>query len=308
MDKLVAARIFIETVERGSLSAAADSVGMSRAMASRYLEGLEQWLGARLLHRTTRRLTLTDAGDKALATLRTMLELAEDVQCQVSQDSGEVKGKLRVTTSASFAEAQLTQAMVAFQVAHPKVTIDLLVLDRPVNLVSERIDLAVRITARVDEGLVARRLAPCESVLCASPAYLERHVAPKVLGDLADHRIIAHNGLATQALQVRDPSDGTTFQLPVEGSLTSNETSVLRAAALAGAGIAMLPTYYVGEDLTAGRLKRVLLRSKLERMDIQAVYASRRHQPKALRLLIDFLAERFGGDTAPWDRGLSDRR
>lgn len=303
MDKLTAARVFVATVDRGSLSAAADALEMSRAMASRYVEGLETWLGARLLHRTTRRLTLTDAGDKALPSLRNMLELADEVQSQASQSGTDIKGALRVTSTASFAQAQLTPALVAFQAAYPQVQIALLVLDRPVNLVGERIDLGVRITSRVDEGLVARPLARCHSILCAADSYLDRQPPLQRVEDMRQHRMIVHEGLPMSAYLLRDLATGTSHALPLEGQLSTNETSVVHAAALAGAGIAMLPTYAVADDLAAGRLRRVLASYQLTPMDVHAVYASRRHQPRALRQLIDFLAARFGGEVAPWDQG-----
>ena len=303
MDRLTSMRVFAETVERGSLSAAAEALGMSRAMASRYVEGLEAWLGTRVLHRTTRRLSLTEAGEQALARCLEMLELAQEVQAQASQGSSEVQGKLRVTTAASFAQAQLTAALVDFQGRHPQVEVDLLVADRAVNLVEERIDLAVRITNRVDPGLVARRLAVCHSVLCASPEYLRRHGAPSVPQDLERLRCITHSSGLAPEFRLRKADEVTTVK--TFGTLTANETSVVRAAALAGAGVAMLPTYFVGADLRQGALEVVLPQYALEPLDIHAVYLSRRHQPRALRVLIDFLAERFGGPVAPWDRELA---
>lgn len=299
MDQLTAMRVFVETVDRGTVSAAASALDMSRAMASRYLESLEDWLGARLLHRTTRRLGLTNAGEQALASCREMLELAGELKSQAGQDTSDARGKLRLTTAPSFAQAQMTAAIVEFQAQHPRVEIDLFVADRSVNLAEERIDLAVRISNRVDPGLVARRLAVCESVLCAAPAYLKRHGRPKTPEDLLKHRAVVHSTGFAAEFRLRRGEEIIT--VPALGNLTANETSVVRAAVLSGAGIAMLPTYYVGGDLENGTLERVLHDYALDPLDIQAVYLSRRHQPKPLRLLIEFLANRFGGDVAPWD-------
>jgi DNA-binding transcriptional LysR family regulator len=306
MDRLTAMRVFAKTVEHGTVSAAADSMGMSRAMASRYLESLEDWLGVRLLHRTTRRLGLTDAGAQALARCKEMLELEEDVQAQASQAGALVQGKLRLTTAPSFAQAQLTAAVVDFQNRHPAVEIDLLVVDRAVNLAEERIDLAVRISNRIDPGLVARRIAVCRSMLCAAPAYLQQHGYPATPEALRTHRCIIHSTGFAPEYTLRRGDDETTVQ--ATASLTANETSVMRAAALAGAGIAMLPTYYVGDDLAQGRLAQILPDYELQVLNIQAVYLSRQHQPKPLRLLIEFLAERFGGDVAPWDAQIANAR
>lgn len=306
MDRLTAMRVFVEIVDRGSVSAAAEALDMSRAMASRYLEGLEDWLGARLLHRTTRRLTLTDAGQTSLASCREMLTLADDVLAQAGQGATEAHGRLRLTSAPSFAASQLTAAIVEFQSRHPKVAIDLLLVDRTVNLVQERIDLAIRLSNRVDSGLIARKLAVCHSVLCASPAYLKRAGMPKRPDDLRSHQCVTHStGFAPE---YRLHRGGKVTTIEVEGAITANETIVVRSAVLAGAGIAMLPTYLVGDDLSRGALLPVLTEYSLEPLDIQAVYLSRRHQPIPLRLLIDFLAERFEGAIAPWDRTAPARR
>lgn len=299
MDHLNAIRSFIEIADRGSLTRAAETLDLSRAMISRHLEGLERWLGARLLHRTTRRVSLSEAGLEALPRLRQMLELASDLQAVVGARRTEPKGKLRITTSLSFAISCLTQAIVDFQGQHPRIEVELVTLDRAVDLVGERIDLAVRITNRLDDGVVARRLASCRSVLCASPAYLKRRGRPKRPEELKTHECITHAFGARAEYRLRGAARATT--LDVKGSLSSNETAVLRQAALAGAGIAMLPTYFVGDDLMRGALVRLLPDHEPEPLGIHAVYLSRQHQPQPLKLLIDFLAERFGGDVAPWD-------
>lgn len=299
MDRFTAMRVFIEIVDRGSVTAAADALDMSRAMASRYLEGLESWLGVRLLHRTTRKLALSDAGEQAIRGFREMVALAEDVYAQASQ-RGDVQGLLRITSSPSFAQAQLTAAIVDFQQLHPRLEIDLMMVDRTVDLVQERIDLAIRLSNRIDASLVARRLAVCHSVLCASPAYLARAGVPKTPEDLENHRCIVHSTGFAPSYNLRRCDHTTTVS--THTVLTANETSILRAGALAGAGIAMLPTFYVTEDLARKQLEVVLPDYTLDPLDIQAVYLSRRHQPLPLRKLIEFLAERFGGDVAPWDR------
>jgi len=300
MDHLSAIRTFIQIADHGSLTRAADSLDLSRAMVSRHLEGLERWLGARLLHRTTRRVSLSEAGQEALPRLRQMLELASDVQSVAGARRTEPTGKLRITTSLSFATSSLTQAVVEFQSRYPRIEIELVTLDRAVDLVGERIDLAVRITNHLDEGVVARRLATCRSVLCASPAYLQRRGQPERPEDLAAHECITHSFGTRAEYRLRQAGRLTT--VIVKGSISSNETLVLRQAALAGAGVAMLPTYFVVDDLARGALVRLLPDHEPEPLGIYAVFLSRQHQPQPLKLLIDFLAERFGGDVAPWDR------
>ncbi|MBI3368177.1 MAG: LysR family transcriptional regulator [Burkholderiales bacterium] len=300
MDHLGAIRSFIEIADQGSLTGAAEALDRSRAMISRHLESLERWLGVRLLHRTTRRVSLSDAGLEALPRLRQMLELAADLQAVSGARRAEPTGKLRITTSLSFAMACLTQAIVEFQRQHPRITVDLITVDRAVDLIAEHIDLAVRITNRLDEGVVARKLASCRSVLCASPGYLAQRGQPKRPHDLAAHACITH-AFGSRA-EYRLAHAGRVVAQGVAGPLSGNETAVVRQAALAGAGIAMLPTYFVGGDLASGSLVRVLPHHEPEPMGIHAIYLSRQHQPLPLRLLIDFLAERFGGDIAPWDR------
>lgn len=296
-------QVFLEIVERGSLSAAAETMGMSRAMATRYLDGLEEWLGARVLHRTTRKLSLTDSGEHALARCREILRLAEELQAEADQNNAAPQGKLRITTTPSFAQAQLTKVLVEFQTQYPQVEIDLLVLDRTVNLVEERIDLAIRISNQVDPTLVARKLAVCRSVLCAAPGYLASHGRPETPKDLEQHRCISHtSGITPEFIH---PLQERKCTIHLSGALNVNEIAVAQAAARAGAGIAMLPTFYVGSDIQHGHLEVVLPDYALKPLDIQAVYLSRRHQSKCLRLLIDFLAERFGGSVAPWDQHLT---
>lgn len=303
MDRLTALRVFVEVADQGSLTRAADGLDMSTAMVSRYLATLEDWFGARLLHRTTRKLSLTDAGQAALPACRQMLELSEEAAHLASERSREPTGQLRVTTSSSFADAQLTAALVDFQQQHPQVEIVLSVGDKAADLVGERVDLAVRLTNTLDPAMITRPLARCRSILCASPAYLALHGTPQSLDDLQQHPCIAHAfGIGRQYRFVRGAE---VIEVPVSWNFHTNETAVLRRAVLSGAGIGMLPTYYVGDDLRAGRLVQLLPDEEPEVLGIHAIYLSRQHQPLALRLLVDFLATRFGGEVAPWDKALA---
>lgn len=303
MDRLTAVRVFVEVADLGSLTRAAEGLDMSTAMVSRYLTALEDWFGARLLHRTTRKLSLTDAGLAALPACRQMLELSEEVAHLAAERSREPTGLLRVTSAGSFADAQLTAALVEFQQQHPQVEIVLTVGDKAADLVGERVDLAVRITNTLDPAMIARRLAVCRSMLCASPAYLARHGQPRSPQELQQHRCIAHASGIGRVYRFTRGSD--VIEVPVSWNFHTNETAVLRRAVLSGAGIGMLPTYYVGDDLRAGRLVQLLPDEEPEVLGIHAIYLSRQHQPLALRLLVDFLAARFGGEVAPWDKALA---
>lgn len=300
MDRLVATRVFVTVVEKGSLTSAAEHLDMSTAMVSRYLAATEEWLGARLLHRTTRRLSLTEAGQAALAGCRQLLELAEDVKHQAGEVTRVPSGTLRITSSPSFAEAQLAPALVEFQRRHPQVDFSLVTADRSTDLAAERIDLAVRITNTLEPGLIARQLAACRSMLCASPAYLRTHGEPRTVQALQSHHCITH--AIVGAAQFRFRRRGQLIELPVNERLSTNDTGTLRRVVIEGGGIGILPTYVVGEDLKRGRLVRVLPAVEPETLGIHAIYLSRQHQPLALRLLVDFLVERFGGKLPPWDR------
>ena len=306
MDRLRAMQVFTEVADRGSLTDAGKSLDISRAMVSRYLESLEGWLGARLLHRTTRRVSLTDAGAEALQRCRQVLELTHDVEAAAGARTAAPSGKLRITTSNSFAQAHLAAAVSDFLKLHPGTQVELIVLERAVNLVEERIDLAVRISNQLDDTLLARRIADCRSVLCAAPAYLAAHAAPKTPEQLRTHRCITHAHVGRTEWRLH--RDGQSVKIPVSGVLQSNEVAVTHQAALEGLGIAHLPTYFVSDDLTQGRLVRLLPKYELETLGIHAVYLSRQHQPLLLRAMLDFLAERFGGEVAPWDRAVRKKK
>ncbi|CAM5453104.1 LysR family transcriptional regulator [Thauera mechernichensis] len=305
MDRLTAVRVFVEVADRGSLTQAAEHLDMSTAMVSRYLAAVEGWFDARLLHRTTRKVSLTDAGLAALPSCRQMLDIAEEARHIAAQRNREPAGVLRVTTAGSFADAQLTAALIEYQQQYPRVEIVLSVADKATDLVAERFDLAVRITNTLDPTMITRQLARCRSLLCASPDYLQRHGLPRSADDLRRHRCIAHAfGIGKQYRLTR--KGGETITVPVNWSFHTNETALLRRAALSGAGIAMLPTYYLGDDLRSGRLVHLLPDHEPESLGIHAIYLSRQHQPLALRMLVDFLVARFAGETAPWDRLLGE--
>jgi DNA-binding transcriptional LysR family regulator len=306
MDRIRAMQVFTEVADRGSLTDAGKALDISRAMVSRHLESLESWLGARLLHRTTRRVSLTDAGAEALQRCRQVLDLTNDVEAAAGARRSVPSGKLRITASNSFAQAHLAAAVSDFLKQHPQTQVELIVLERAVNLVEERIDLAVRISNQLDETLVARRIATCHSMLCASPAYLAVHPAPKAPEQLRAHGCLTHAHVGRTEWRLR--RDGQTVKVPVSGPLQSNEVAVIRQAALDGLGIALLPTYFISDDIAQKRLVRLLPAYEPETLGIHAVYLSRQHQPLLLRAMVDFLAERFGGDVAPWDRVAKIRR
>ncbi|CAN2970556.1 LysR family transcriptional regulator [Pseudomonas sp. PM2] len=294
-------RVFVTVVDLGSQSAAADHLDLSRPVVSRYLAELEDWVGARLLHRTTRKLSLTAAGGETLPRCRQLLDLCGDMQAAVSEPDDAPRGLLRLSVSTSFGQAQLGAAIAEYVKRYPLVTVDLQMLDRTVNLVDERIDLAIRTSNDLDPNLIARRLTVCRSVVCATPAYLREHPAPQKVEDLARHNCLTHSYFGKSLWHFEE--NGEHVSVPVHGNITANEASTLMRVTLAGAGVAMLPSYQAGELIRSGELVRLLPHAEPRQMNIYAVYASRKHMPSALRSLLDFLVLRFPEEPV-WDVGL----
>ena len=301
MDRLNAMRVFVTVVDLGSQSAAADHLDLSRPVVSRYLAELEAWVGARLLHRTTRKLSLTAAGNETLPRCRQMLELSEDMQAAVGSAGDTPRGLLRISVSTSFGQSQLAAAVTDYVRLNPGVTIDLQMLDRTVNLVDERIDLAIRTSRELDPSLIARQLTVCRSVLCASPAYLREHPTPQQVDDLSQHNCLTHSYFGKSLWHFT--CEGEELSVPVQGNISANEASTLLSATLSGAGVSLLPSYQAGVHVQRGDLVRLLPDAEPRVMNIYAVYASRKHMPAALRSMLDFLAQRFTPEPA-WDKGL----
>lgn len=291
MDRMTAMNVFVEVVERGSLTAAADALDMSRAMVTRYLAEVERWLGARLLHRTTRRISLTGPGEAALLRFRQMLAIGDELHGELATDNPEPHGLIRVTASVSFGQIHLAAAVADFVKRYPLTRVELLLVDRVVNLVEERVDIAVRISRAIDPALIARRLAPCRSVLCAAPSYLAERGAPTTADALAAHNCLTHHYVGKSVWHLQ--RDGRAIAVAVGGNISANEASLLLEAVRAGAGIAMLPTYQIAPLLRSGELIEVLPDYQVEGLGIHAVYASRRQLPTIMRSFLDFLVERF---------------
>ena len=291
-------RVFTTVVDLGSQSAAADHLDLSRPVVSRYLAELEEWVGARLMHRTTRKLSLTAAGFETLPRCRQLLELADDLQATVSVPGDAPRGLLRISVSTSFGQAQLAAAVADYVRLNPQVSVDLQMLDRTVNLVDERIDLAIRTSNDLDPNLIARKLTVCRSVLCASPAYLREHPAPQQVEELSRHNCLTHSYYGKSLWHFT--RGGEDVAVPVQGNISANEASTLLSATLAGAGVSLLPTYQAGIHVQQGTLVRLLPQAEPRVLNIYAVYASRKHMPATLRSMLDFLAERFTEEPA-WD-------
>lgn len=296
MDRLTAMRVFSEVAASGSFSASADKLDMSRAMVTRYIAELEQWLGARLLQRTTRRVTLTDAGENCLRRCQQMLALMENVEEETASHDGQLRGQLRLTSSMSFGHTHLAAAISDFLTLHPQLKIDLNVSDTAVNLVEARIDLAIRISSEPDPMLIARPLARCDSVLVASSAYLIENGKPQSPAELTQHKCLSYANFGKSVWHFTRGDEQT--QVGVSSRFSANEATVLLHAALAGGGIALQPTYLANPYIERGDLQILLPEWQVPSMTIYALYPSRRHLSPAVRALLDFLVARFA--KLPW--------
>lgn len=289
MDRIVAAQVFVAIVERGSLAGAAQTLDMSRAMVTRYLAEMETWAGARLLHRTTRRLSLTPAGDSTLTRCRQLTGIAREMAHD--PDDAQAHGLLRVACSGAFAQHVMATVIAAYLQQFPRMAIDLQTSSHPVNLVEERIDLAIRITNQLDPAIIARKLAVCRSVVCASPAYLARHEQLRQIEDLAMHNCLTYTYFGKSQWEFTHKNGQVV--VPVSGNLSANESATLLKAAVDGVGIVMQPVFAVAGLIASGRLVALFPQYQPREMAISAIYTSRQHQSAGLRSLLDYLAHWF---------------
>lgn len=286
MDRVTAARVFNRICELGSLSAASRALGISRPMVSRYLEQMEQWAGARLIHRTSRRLTLTPAGEEILLKTRHLIQLAQEIELRNQQD--EPSGVLRVACAHLTATCIIGPIVTEFLNRYPALRLELDVNNHPVNLVSERIDVAVRITNNPEPGTIARRLGECRSVLCAAPDYLARYGTPQTPADLAHHNCLHYSRFAGQSWHFTTAEE-TEVSVNISGNFSATISTVLLDAAVAGCGIAMVPEMEAREALAKGSVVALLAEYEPARLGIYGMYLSREYQPGGLRPFLDML-------------------
>lgn len=304
LDRVTGMQVFVRVAALGSLSAAARSLGMSQTMVTKHVGAIEDRLGARLLIRTTRRLTLTEAGQRYREAAERILAEIDEVEAEAAADTVEPRGTLRLNAPLSFGFREISPALTDFAKLYPALTIDIGLNDRVIDLVEEGWDLAIRIGRLRDSALIARKLAPIRTVLCASPAYLASHGTPRTLADLARHNCLGYTlPSAASAERWHFGADGS-VTVAVTGNLRANNGDALRTAALAGQGIVYQPTFLFSDDLREGRIVPIHLDQPVfQYANVYAVYAPDRHVPAKVRVLIDFLVERWAGEP-PWDRGL----
>lgn len=283
---------FLAVVHAGSFVAAADASGLSKAAVSRHVAELEAQLGVRLLHRTTRRLSLTEDGERFHARAVELVAALAELEAETASSGGEAMGRLRINAPVSFGNLHLAPLWPRFLAANPKVSLDITLNDRVVDLVEEGYDVAIRITNRLDPQLVSRRLATTRIVLCASPRYLAMHGTPIHPSQLADHTVFAYSYWAAGDDWTFDGPDGEAT-VRVHPRIHTNSGDTCRAAALDDQGIVLQPDFLVGRDLERGALVELMPGYRSLELGVFAVYATRKHLPMKTRRLIDFLVEAF---------------
>jgi DNA-binding transcriptional LysR family regulator len=288
---------FVAVVNAGSFVGAADALGLSKAAVSRHVTDLEAQLGVRLLHRPTRRLSLTDDGQRFLARATELLADAGELEAEASAGSGEAAGLLRINAPLTFGNLHLAPLWSRFIAENPKVALDITLNDRVVDLVDEGYDLAVRITGLASSQLVSRRLASTRIVLCASPAYLAAHGTPSHPHELARHQVVSY-AYWTGGDDWRFTGAEGEARVRVQPRIHTNSGDTCRVAALHGQGVILQPDFLVGDDLRRGDLVELLPGWHSIELGIHALYASRKHLPMKTRRLVDFLVEAFA--TPPW--------
>ncbi|MBN9021092.1 MAG: LysR family transcriptional regulator [Rhizobiales bacterium] len=304
LDRFTGMQVLSRVAALGSFSAAARALGLSQTMVTRHVDAIEDRIGARLFHRSTRRLTLTEAGQDYLAAAERILAEVEEAESAAAAEASEPRGTLRLNLPLAFGVREAVPAIAAFAVQYPALTIDIGLNDRVIDLLEEGWDMALRIGSLRDSSLVARRLAPIRTVLCASPAYLAARGTPRTVAELAGHDCLGYT-LPTPAAaeRWRFGHDGR-IEVPVSGTFRANNGDALRSAALAGIGITYQPTFLFSEDLREGRLVPLVLdHPAYQYAAAYAVHAPGRHVPAKVRRVIDFLVARWAG-VPPWDAGL----
>jgi DNA-binding transcriptional LysR family regulator len=301
MDRLGSMNMFLRVVERGSLSAAGRELALSPAAVSNHIRALEDWLGVRLLNRTTRQLTLTEAGQTFRERCETILAEVADAEAAAASLQAVPRGVLRVNAPIAFGVRHLAPVIAAYLDRYSETTLDLVLNDRVVDLIEEGFDVAIRIGDLADSELVARRLAPCRFVVCAAPHYLKHRGEPKHPAQLSDHHCLEYSLRAPPGRWVFTGPDGNDVAVTIAGRLRATNGDLLRSTAVQGLGVILAPTFIVGDNLRDGTLMQLLIGYNVRPSGIFAVYPAGRYPSPKLRSFVDFLADQIGAEPS-WDQ------
>ena len=299
MDRFLEMQTFGAVVDAGSFVKAADALGMSKAAVSRHVGDLEARLGVRLLHRTTRRLSLTGEGQVFYARSKELLAGVAEAEAEITSRSGAASGLLRVNAPVTFGIRHLGPLWGVFRARYPNVSLDVTLADRVVDLVEEGYDIAIRIATLPSSTLISKRLATTRMVLCASPEYLKARGAPRHPAELAAHAVISYSYWSTRDEWHFDGPQGH-VSVKTQPCMHTNSGDTCRAAALAHQGVILQPTFLVGGDLAAGTLVELIPEFRSIELGIYAIYPTRKHVSPKVRALVDFLAGHFEQTPSAW--------
>lgn len=296
MDTLTRMRSFVDVVREGGYSAAARATGRSKAILSKDVRELEDFLGVRLLTRTTRSVAVTEVGQTYFDEALDLLAGIDGLQERMREQGDTPRGPLRISAPRTHSEGLLGQTIMAFAAAYPQVQLDVVFEDRFIDMVAERFDVAIRISELADSSLIARKLAPYRVVVCGTPDLLAKHGIPQSPEDVARLPTIADSNHRVKRAYTFDTSEGRR-SVRIDPVMSINAPHAIRMAALAGLGFCQVPYLTVQDDIEARRLVPVLEDYELKGVGIYAVYAERRHMTQKLRAFIDFLADQFANCT-----------
>lgn len=295
MEHLSDIAVFIRIVETGSFTATADVLGLTQSTVSKSVSRLEERFGTRLLNRSTRKFSLTEAGSTLYERGKRALVEIEELEVEVARLQAEPRGMLRVSAPTSFGALHVAPMLPAFLERYPALTIDLQLDDRQIDLVEEGFDCAIRIKELGDSTLVAKRIAPCRQVICAAPEYLRRHGRPRTPEELKRHPVLVYTYRASLGEWTLRGPDGETTKIETRARLSSNSGIALTQAAIGGLGIVVPPKFYVARELEQGRLEAILDdHTVLPALNIYVIYPERRYLSPKIRAFVDFLDEQIG--------------
>ncbi|NLB57040.1 MAG: LysR family transcriptional regulator [Gammaproteobacteria bacterium] len=294
MDRVTSMRVFVRAALDGSLSAAARHLGMSPAMATKHVNALESRMGVKLFHRTTRRLTLTEAGGNYLEACQRILPAIEEAEAEATSQRVKATGLLRMNVPLSLGQRFIAPLMPAFAERHPEVTVELGLSDAELDVIAGGWDLAVRVGRLADSPLQARQIGDSDMLVCASPEYLDRRGVPRGVADLVQHNCLGYTLSGTQGRNHWAFGANGEVRVPVSGNLMANNGDALLAAAVRGQGLVYQPRFIVGQALASGELVALELdRPAIKLGGIHVLYPPDRRPPAKVRVMIDYLAEAF---------------
>ena len=301
MNRLKNMETFLRVVETGGISAAADNLNIAKSAVSRRLKELESHLGVELFHRTTRKMNLTDTGRVYYQDCVRIVDEILETELTASEAHGTLQGNLKVALPSTFGLMHIGPAIDEFLQKHPQIKFDLDFNDREVDLMQEGFDLAIRIAHLSDSSLIARQIAPIQSVICASPAYLERMGTPQTLDELIDHQCLVYSLIRDfEYWHLIDP-EGQKIRTKLQPYLKASSGEYLLNAAAKGHGIVLLPTFIAHREIERGSLVTLFSDYRFPQMNAYTIYPQTRHLSQRVRTFVDFLAERFSG-IPYWDK------